>query len=110
MSGPLNQYKTDGSASELHAGNHVRFTIEQRHLTDASGKPVASQSSSLSFHACEADSADEAVRLFIKRDEGELLGDILRFPGFQAVATVRKTGGVYTLQVGPSSQVRIPVK
>ena len=88
----------------------MRFTIEQRHLTDTGGKPIAHDPDSVSFHVFEATSADEAVRLFIKRDEAELLGDILRFPGFQAVATVRKVGGVYTLQVGPSSQSRIPVQ
>ncbi len=87
----------------------MRFTIEQRHLTDSGGKPIAHQSDSVSFHTFEADSADDAVRLFIESDNAELLGNILRFPGFQAVATVRKVGGVYTLQVGPSSQARIPV-
>ncbi len=88
----------------------MKFTIEQRqHLTDTNGKPVGYSPSSVSFHTCEADSADEAVRLFIKKDQAELLGDIVRFPGFQAVATVRKIGGVYTLQVGPSSQSRLPI-
>ena len=87
----------------------VRFTIEQRHLTDSIGKPIAHDPDSVSFHTFDADSADDAVRLFIKRDDAELLGNILRFPGFQAVATVRKIGGVYTLQVGPSSQTRIGV-
>jgi hypothetical protein len=87
----------------------MRFTIEQRHLTNTAGKPVSSDPASVSFHSCEAESADEAVRLFIRRDQGELLGDILQFPGFQAVATVRKTGGVYTLQVTPSSQGRLPI-
>jgi hypothetical protein len=90
--------------------NRVRFMIEQRHLTDSGGKPVSPEPAEVSFHTFEAASADEAVRLFIKRDAAELLGDILRFPGFQAVATVRKTGGVYTLQVGPTSQERIPIQ
>jgi hypothetical protein len=85
----------------------MRFTIEQRHLTDMNGKPVGPEA--VSFHSCEAESADEAVRLFVKKDEAEVLGNILKFPGFQAVATVRKTSGVYTLQVSPSSQSRIPV-
>lgn len=87
----------------------MRFTIEQRHLTDMIGKPITGEPFKVSFHTCEAESADEAVRLFIKRDEGELLGDILKFPGFQAVATVRKTTGVYTLQVGPTSSARLPI-
>lgn len=81
----------------------MRFTIEQRHLTDASGKPVGTPHA-VSFHTTDAADADSAVRLFISDDGGELLGDVLKFPGFQAVATVRKTGGVYTLQVSPASQ------
>jgi hypothetical protein len=88
----------------------MRFTIEQRHLTDSGGKPIAHDPESVSFHNLEAPTADDAVRLFIKRDEAELLGDILRFPGFQAVATVRKVGGLYTLQVGPTSESRIQIQ
>ena len=86
----------------------MRFTIEQRHLTDLHGKPVGNEA--VSFHVCDAESADEAVRLFVKKDEGEVLGNILKFPGFQAVATVRKTSGVYTLQVSPSSQSRLSAR
>ena len=88
----------------------MRFTIEQRHLTDSAGRPIANEPSSLSIHVFDADSADEAVRLFIKRDDAELMGDIMRFPGFQAVATIRKGGGVYTLQVAPTSESRIPIQ
>jgi hypothetical protein len=80
----------------------MRFTIEQRHLTDSSGKPVGAETAT--FHVADADDADAAVRLFIRNDGGELLGDILKFAGLQAVATVRKIGGVYTLQVSPASQ------
>ena len=65
--------------------------------------------SSVSFHVVEADSAGEAVQLVIKRDNAELMGDIMKFPGFHAVATIRTSGGVFTLQVGPTSQSRIPV-
>lgn len=86
----------------------MRFTIEQRHLTDPSGKPIAADSS-VSIHTFEADTADEAVRLFVKKDGAEVIGNILKFPGFQAVATVRNPSGVYTLQVTPTSQ-RIPIK
>ena len=81
----------------------MRFTIEQRHLTDPAGRPVAATSTQ-TFHACEAQNAEEAVRLFVKDGDGEVIGDILKFPGFQAVATMRKASGVYTLQVGPASQ------
>lgn len=84
----------------------MRFTIEQRHLTDSNGKPVETDRS-VSFHTCDAENADEAVRGFVERDGAELIGDILRFPGFQAVATVRKPSGVYTLQVAPASQQQL---
>ena len=87
----------------------IRFNIEQRHLTDPSGKPVVNDSA-VSFHSCEAETADEAVRLFVTRDDGELIGNVLKFPGFQAVATVRKTNGVYTLQVSPSSQNMLTIQ
>lgn len=82
----------------------MRFNIEQRHLTDVAGKPIAHDPTAVSFHSCEAESADEAVRVFVVRDGAEVIGNILKFPGFQAVATVRKPTGVYTLQVTPSSQ------
>jgi hypothetical protein len=87
----------------------MRFQIEQRHLTDPNGRPIPSNDGSMvSFHLFEANDADQAVRLFIQRDGADLVGEIVRFPGFQAVATVRKTSGVYTLQVGPTSQAMAP--
>ena len=49
------------------------------------------------------------MRLFIRKDQGEIIGNVLKFPGFQAVATVRKTSGVYTLQITPASQQHIPL-
>ena len=85
----------------------MRFTIEQRHLTDPAGKPVVS-TSQVSFHTFDAESADEAVRLLIKRDNAELMGDIMKFPGFHAVATIKSASGVFTLQVAPTSQSRMP--
>ncbi len=80
----------------------MRFTIEQRHLTDTTGKPVA-HDSAVSFHTFEADSVDDAVLLLVKKEQGQILGDVLKFPGFQAIATLRSTGGVYTLQITPAS-------
>ncbi len=83
----------------------IRFTIEERHLTDADGRPVSEAApDAVTFHTLEAASVEEAVRLFVGRDRGEILGNVLSFPGFQAVATMRKAGGVYTLQFTPSSQ------
>ena len=80
----------------------MRFTIELRHLTDERGKPIPNIA--VSFYNCDADNVDDAVRLFIKDQTGEILGDLLTFPGFQAVATVRNARGVFTLQAGPSSE------
>ena len=82
----------------------MRFTIEQRHLTDGAGKPVVNEPSAVSFHSCEAETADEAVRLFVRTDQAEVIGNVLQFPGFQAIATVRNPNGVYTIHVMPSSQ------
>ena len=86
----------------------MRFTIEQRLLTDSKGKPTTGPSSTV-FHTVEAESADQAVRLLIKRDDAQLMGEIQTFPGFHAVATIKSPGGVFTLQVAPTSQSRIPV-
>ena len=79
----------------------MRFTIEQRHLTDETGRPI--RDARLVYHAFDADSVDEAVRLFVKEQNAEIIGSILTFPGFQAVVTVRGTDGVFTLQVSPAS-------
>jgi hypothetical protein len=81
----------------------MRFTVEERHLTDMDGRPMTA-SESVSFHTFEAETIDEAVRLYISKDDAQLIGTVLKFPGFQAVATVRKAGGVFTLQFTPSSQ------
>ena len=81
----------------------MRFVVEQRRLTDVSGKPVAAPNM-VSFHTFDAQDVDDVIRLVVKKESGELIGDVLKFPGFQAVATLRSTGGVYTLQVTPASQ------
>ncbi|MGZ4780209.1 MAG: hypothetical protein ACXV5L_13510 [Thermoanaerobaculia bacterium] len=84
----------------------VRFVIEERILTDDAGKPVTGDPRQPSFHTFDAEDADAAVRLFIRKDGGEIVGDVMTFPGLQAVATVRKSSGVYTLQVSPTSDGR----
>jgi hypothetical protein len=80
----------------------MRFTVEQRHLTDQDGRPVAPRQA-VTFHVCDADDVKDAVRLFIKRQGAEVIGEVLTFPGFQAVATARDGSGVYTLQFSPAS-------
>ena len=81
----------------------MRFTVEERHLTDTSGRPVATPHA-VEFHQCDGENLDDAVRHFIVGADAELIGDVLKFPGFQAVATVRKASGVYTLQFTPASE------
>ena len=81
----------------------MRFTIEERHLTDLAGKLVATPAP-VSFLNCEADSVEDAVRAYVSIDGAELIGKIQTFPGFQGIATVRKPTGVYTLAVTPASQ------
>jgi hypothetical protein len=80
----------------------IHFTVEERHLADSDGRPVV-KSDAVTFHSFTAESVDEAVRLYVGRDAAEVIGNVLKFPGFQAVATVRKPGGVYTLQFTPAS-------
>lgn len=86
----------------------MRFTIEERHLTDDHGRPVAAREA-VEFHTCDAETIDDAVRLFVKEDNAEIIGSVLKFPGFQAVATVRKESGVYTLQFTPASSSGIRI-
>jgi hypothetical protein len=80
----------------------MRFTIEQRHLTDDAGKPFRGENL-VEYHSFDAETVDEAIRLFIRKTDAEIIGNVLTFPGFQAVATVRSPQGVYTLQVSPAS-------
>jgi hypothetical protein len=82
----------------------IRFTVEQRHLTDESGRPVEPGAEAVSYQNYDAESVDDALGLFVRSNHAELIGSVLKFPGFQAVATVRKPGGVYTIQFTPSSQ------
>jgi hypothetical protein len=81
----------------------MRFTVEERHLTDTDGRPFKG-TDVVSFHTLDAETIDDAIRLFTRDDAAELIGSVLKFPGFQAVATVRKSGGVFTLQFTPASQ------
>ncbi|HJW92899.1 MAG TPA: hypothetical protein VJ901_04715 [Thermoanaerobaculia bacterium] len=81
----------------------MRFTIEERHLTDLAGK-LTTTPAPVSFHSCDAESVEDAVRSFVSIDGAEIIGKIQTFPGFQGIATVRKPTGVYTLAIAPASQ------
>jgi hypothetical protein len=87
----------------------MRFTIEQRPLTDTSGRPAAHDPEAALFHHCEAESAENAVQQFAVENASDIIGNIVKFPGLQAVATIRNPTGVYTLQVTPSSQGIAPL-
>ena len=79
----------------------MRFTIEERHVTDLTGHVVPD---SVRFLSCDAGSVEEAVSVHVDEDGGEIIGKVQTFPGFQGIATVRKPTGVYTLTITPSSQ------
>ncbi len=72
-------------------------------MTEADGRPITVPDA-VEFTSVDADTIDEAVRFYIKTDNAELIGNVLKFPGFQAVVTIRKASGVYTLQFTPASQ------
>jgi hypothetical protein len=81
---------------------NVKFRVEQIFLTDEAGKvtPVAQ---TRVFHVLEAESVDAALYAFVSKDGAEIVGDVLKLPGFQAIATARRQSHVYTLQVLPVS-------
>jgi hypothetical protein len=81
----------------------MRFTVEERHLTDESGRPITDPYPA-SFHSFQAENVDEAVQLYLAEASAELIGNVLKLPGMQGVATVRKASGVYTVQFTPTSQ------
>ncbi len=82
----------------------MRFSIEQRHLTDSNGRPFSGNRMPVSFHTCEAENASEAVRLFVRDRAAEIIGTVVEVPGYQAVATLRNAEGVFTVQIAPTSQ------
>ena len=81
----------------------MRFSIEQRHLTDAAGKPIVRDGREVSYELMTAESVDDALGLYIRDRGAEVIGKVIKFPGFQAFATMRNVDGVYTLQVSPAS-------
>jgi hypothetical protein len=88
----------------------MRFTVEQRHLTDMNGKPLPN-AGEVTFQTYDAESIEDLVKRYVRGEgEAEVLGDVLKFPGFQAFLTVRKPSGVYTLQITLASQqgLRVP--
>lgn len=85
----------------------MRFTIEQRHLTDDTGKPIGR--TAVQFHVFDADTLDDALDRFVVGNEAEVVGSVLKFPGLRAMATIRKSDGVFTLQFTPASHDMSPI-
>jgi len=81
----------------------MRFVVEERHLTDGDGRPV-NAAEEVEFRTVDAETVDAAIGSYVLGEPAELIGDVLKFPGFQAVATVRKATGVYTVQLTPATR------
>jgi hypothetical protein len=80
----------------------MKFRIEQTWLTDDQGR-VLNDRESCRLYVRDAANVDDAIQQFITEDNASVLGEILKLPGFQAVATVRRNNGIYTLQLFPAS-------
>lgn len=90
-------------AGEEPAGSALmHFSIEQRQLTDAEGRPVLHNN--ITYYAAEAPTVLDAVRTFADTQAATIIGNVLRFPGFQAVATLRTANGVFTIQLTPTGR------
>lgn len=90
-------------------GEHmVKFQIEQVDLTDEAGQ-VISAGKVVRFHTVEANTPDDALASFLEADSAVIVGDVLKLPGFQAIATARRANRVYTLQLHPATD-RIPIR
>jgi hypothetical protein len=81
----------------------VRFQIEQTFLTGEDGRVTPVVTESIRLHISQGEDAVGVIRKFVEADGAELVGDVLSLPGLQAIATARRQGTVYTLQVLPSS-------
>lgn len=86
----------------------MRFRVEQIFLTDDEGRVIPSSGRSPLYHLLEAATVDDLLTAFVKQRGGVIVGEVLKFPGFQAVATVRDEQSVYTLQVLPSTDRHRP--
>lgn len=79
----------------------VRFTVEQIFLTT----PRAPGPRYPEYHLVEADTVDAALEGFLSTASATLVGEVQKFPGFQAVATARAEDSVFTLNLLPGSDI-----
>ena len=80
----------------------MRFTVEQIFLTtprtdQAPRHPV--------YHIVEADTVDAALQGFLSNASATLVGEVQKFPGFQAVATARADDTVFAVNLLPGSDI-----
>ncbi len=78
----------------------MRFTVEQIFLTtprtdQAPRHPV--------YHIVEADTVDAALQGFLLNASATLVGEVQKFPGFQAVARADDT--VFAVNLLPGSDI-----
>ena len=83
-------------------GAILKFRVEQIFLTDEEGK-VTPVGQNRVFHLLEANNVDDALYAFVEKDGAEIVGEVMKLPGFQAIATARRKNWVYTLQLLPVS-------
>ncbi len=86
----------------------MKFRVEQIFLTDQEGR-VVEAGKEIDFHIVDADDPRGAILQFLAQDEADLMGEVLKFPGMQAVATARRGNLVYTLQLIPATD-RIQIR
>ena len=88
----------------------MRFRVEQIYLTDEEGKIISRPGVHPMHHLLEAGTVDELLEQFVQGDGGVIVGEVLKFPGFQAIATVKRQQVVYTLQVIPATDRLVTVR
>jgi hypothetical protein len=81
----------------------MRFRVEQIYLTDEEGKIISRPGVHPMHHLLEAANVDSLLSEFVASDGAQIVGEVLKFPGFQAIATVKRDHVVYTLQVLPAT-------
>jgi hypothetical protein len=81
----------------------MRFRVEQIYLTDEEGRIISRPGIHPMHHMVEGGTVDEVLDTFVSTDGAEIVGDVLKFPGFQAIATVKRQQVVYTLQIVPAT-------
>lgn len=80
----------------------MRFTVEQIFLTTPRGDQPPPHPE---YHIVEADTVDAALAGFLAQSSATLVGQVQKFPGFQAVATARVEDTVFAVNLLPGSDI-----